>query len=119
MAINFPLIVINGLVQRSKDNTVRISKINFGPQVNIDVSSNTITITNSFHFVTNTGPSGTQNIDTILGGEEGDFVIFEGDKVRFRNNQDNIRLKSNYVLKNEKTLTLVYNGTTWIEVARA
>ena len=110
------LIIENGLIQIIGDRRLEIQKLNFGPLVVIPVSSNTVNITGSLHFLNNTG-AGIQDIDNLLGGVESDFLILAGDGIRLRSN-GNMSLPNSFVLSTGNVIMLLFVGANWFQLAR-
>ncbi len=80
----------------------------------------------SYHTVETEGGAGTDNLDTINGGTEGDILILRAadstHTVVVRDNIDNIQLNvaGSFSLTHvEDTLMLLYNGSDWIELSRS
>jgi len=99
-------------------------KVNLGPAAPLGIVGGSVTITGSFHQVDTEALSGTDNLDNILGGAEGDLLILratdDGRTVVVRDNQGNCRLGSNCSLNHSSdSLTLLFNGSVWIELARS
>lgn len=120
MAGSSPLIVLSGLLQKSKlassSERVEIERFNVGDMNTIGVSTTTITVDRVFNFLDKTsGGGGNQNLDTINGGSEGDIIILTGDSVRLRNN-DNIAISGNILLNNNNTVMLIYDGLQWLHI---
>ena len=111
-----PLVIVDGQIEALGDRKLEIQKLNLGTEELILVSSDTVTITGSHHYLENAG-GGVQNVDDILGGEEGDFLILKGNDIRIRQN-GNIQMSSNYRLEPGRTLVLLFAGGVWLEIAR-
>jgi len=110
-----PLTIEEGLIQVAAGRRVEIQKLNIGPLVTIPVSSSTVTVTGSFHFLNNVG-GGNQNVDNILGGVEGDILVLGGSGIRLRS-VGNLSLPSNFLLQTGKSIVLVFIGN-WFQLSR-
>lgn len=119
MSISEALVLLGGQLQRAGDTTVQCNRFALGPPVPLAVSGNSFTMTHSVHELSNSG-NGTQNVDAIFGGEQGEVLFLFGDGVRLRNrNNGNIRIPSNYRIRNDQTALLYFTGTVWVAMARA
>lgn len=84
-------------------------------------ADNTITFKGSNMLLLNNG-GGTQNVDEITGGEDGDILILRlannASNVRVRNGQGNIKLQQNRMLNSDTDVLMLMNvnDTTWIEL---
>jgi len=101
-----PLILVDGQIEQA-------GRLNIGNFEHIVATSTTITISNS--FVRLTSPS-MQNVDTILGGNQGDVLILFGNNVGLRRrNNGNLELRSNTLLNNNRSTMLVCVGPFWVQ----
>ena len=80
-------------------------------------------LTKSYHRVDTQGDAGADDLDTINGGTEGDILILVGENVArvttVRDGTGNITIGSDYVLSAASDqLTLIYDGTNWMQVSR-
>jgi len=99
-------------------------KLNLGPAAPLGIVGGSVTVTGSFHQVDTEGLTSSDNLDNILGGAEGDLLILravnDGRTVVVRDNQGNCRLPSNCSLNHSSdTVTLLFNGSVWVEIARS
>ena len=99
-------------------------RLNLGPPVISEIIAGAIAVTGSWHAVDSEGHVGNDNLDNILGGTAGDILILtavsDDRTVTVRDNQGNCRLAGNCALNDSTdTLTLLYNGIVWLELARA
>jgi len=88
------------------------------------IASGVITVTESFHQVDTQGDASTDDLDTINGGEKGmSLTITAADGTRTvvaKDGTGNLRLAGDFSLDTQNdTLTLIYNGTNWLEVSRS
>ncbi len=111
-----PLVIVDGQIEALGNRRLEIQKLNLGDEEIILVASDTVAITGSHHFLENAG-GGVQNVDDILGGEEGDFLVLKGNDIRLRTN-GNLQMPSNYRLEPDKTIVFLYAGGVWLEIAR-
>lgn len=110
-----PLVLVEGMIQRLDPNDrLEVRRLNIGEFEHIVATSRTITVSNS--FVRLTAPSGTQNVDIILGGQEGDVLVLFGNNIRLRRRNDgNLKLGSNTLLNNNGSTLLVCVGAFWVQ----
>tara|TARA_R100001082_G_scaffold2385_1_gene2089 strand:+ start:1314 stop:4013 length:2700 start_codon:yes stop_codon:yes gene_type:complete len=90
----------------------------------LTIASGVITITGSYHTVDTESDAGTDNLDTINGGIAGNIVTLtavNSARSVVLTESGNIKLgASTRTLDNlEDTITLVYNGSNWLEIAFA
>ncbi len=112
-----PLTIEAGMIQLIGDRRTELRRINLGPISPIVVTSDTIVVQFSSHFLDGNG-GGTKNVDFILGGVEGDLLVLFGDNVRVRNN-GNVDFGPNMLFNNpRKSLTLLFRNNFWYELSR-
>lgn len=113
-----PLIIAAGQIEQASGRRLELKKINLGPEVVIPVTSNTITITQSFHFLD--GPvTGVQGLRTINGGVEGDLLLVFGNNVRLRTvPAGNITMPDNFRLRQDESVLFIFRDTRWRQLFR-
>jgi hypothetical protein len=78
-----------------------------------------VTVTHSFHIID--ASSGTDDLDTINGGNvAGQILIItaaSGDTITVKNGEDNIILSTDISMDVNDILTLIYDGTNWLELS--
>ena len=65
--------------------------------------------------------TGTTNVDTIVttGWTAGDTIVLTFDNnLTMNNNAGNLHLAGDFATSTDYTLTLVFNGTNWVETGR-
>lgn len=117
-----PLILRAGQIeqQQSGDGI----KLNLGIAIPLVIVSGVIAISGSYHSVDTEGAAPTDNLDNILGGQEGDVLILkstnDGRTVVVRDNVGNCRISGNFQMNHSTdTITLLFNGTFWLELSRS
>ena len=93
----------------------------------IIIASGAITLPNGGNaiFVVDTeGGAATDDLDTINGGFLGQMATFaqtsSARDITFKDGTGNLRLAGDFTLNNlQDSITLYYNGTDWVEIARA
>jgi hypothetical protein len=126
MAFRRPIVVREGQLQQLQAaDRLHLGKISLGPSpTTLGIVGGAITVTDSWHKVDTEGLTGTDNLETILGGEEGDILVLtaahDSRTVSVRDNTGNCRLAGNFNLDHTfDTITLMFNGTFWLELARS
>lgn len=109
-----PLVIIDGLVQQlDPSDRLEVNRLNIGEWDNIIATSDTITVSSS--FIRLRAPI-FQNVDNILGGEEGDVLVIFGNNVRLRRTAlGNLKLRANTLLNGNRSTMLVYTGSFWVQ----
>ena len=110
-----PLSAVLGQIEAIGDRRIEINRLNLG---NFDpvLAQNTVTIEKTFTLLV--GPAfGRQNVDTILGGEQGDILILFGNNVRLRGN-GNLIIPNNFALDLFDSIIFISSGSQWIEINR-
>jgi hypothetical protein len=74
------LSVVDGQIEAAGDRRIEAKFVNFGPILPI-LAQDTITITQTLHFIVKNGNT---DVRTILGGEEGDLLVLLGDGTKFK-----------------------------------
>lgn len=88
------------------------------------IAAGVITVTESFHQVDTQGDASTDDLDTINGGEKGmSLTITAANGARTvvaKDGTGNLRLSGDFSLDTQNdTLTLIYNGSNWLEISRS
>jgi len=105
-----PLIIKNGLIQSAEDEKVQILRLNIGLSEPVHVTSTTVNINRTLsHLI----PSGSNKVKTILGGEEGDVLVFTGDNVRLRKGGS---IAQRNLLVSNKAIELIFVTEIWIKL---
>jgi hypothetical protein len=93
---------------------------------NLTIASGAVTLTGSSSFVLidTEGAAATDDLDTIDGGQFGQVTTFAANNtartVVFKDGTGNLRLNGDFSLDNtEDSITCVFNGTNWLEIARS
>ena len=122
MARRKPLVAVEGQTQQlPADDFVELGKLNLEPRETIDAAT-TISVSSSFIRMRHDG-GGTQNVDTILGGERGDVLVIMrisgGNDMRFRKGNGNIRGGPNRILTSRDNILMLIqiNNNIWNEVS--
>ena len=104
----------------------KIGTLNYGSPEALTIAIGAVTVTKSYHTIATEAGAAADNLDTINGGVTGDVLILVGsanaatEVVTVRDNIGNIQLTADMVFNNPRdTLTLLYNGSNWLETARA
>lgn len=97
--------------------------LSFGSPTTLTVVGGTITVTKSFHKV-DSPSAGTTNLVTINGGQQGNTLILmaanPAKTISCRDKTGNLRLAGNFNLDSDvDTITLLYDGTVWVELCRS
>lgn len=93
-----------------------------GPELTI--SGGEITATQNYHQVDTQGDAATDDLDTINGGTVGQILILrpqnDSRTVVLKDGTGNLKLTGDFSLDDlDDTITLIYTGSNWLEVARA
>ena len=97
---------------------------NLGAAGALTITSDAVTATKSYHTVDTEGGAATDNLATINGGTAGDILILRtannARDVTVKDGTGNIALASDFLMDTiQDTITLLYNGTTWLEICRS
>ena len=99
--------------------------LNLGTGSTLTIAAGEITVVESYHRVDTQGGAGTDNLDTINGGSNGDILVLRSiDSTRdvtLRDGVDNLRLAGNFTLASvQDVITLIQReGGVWNEVSRS
>jgi len=101
---------------------VYASEFDEGPELTI--SGGVITATQNYHQVDTEADAGTDDLDTINGGTVGQILIIrpqnDSRTIVAKDSTGNLKLAGNFSMEElEDTLTLIYTGSNWLELARS
>lgn len=91
----------------------------------LTIAAGVITATGAYHSVDTEGGAGTDDLDTVNGGTEGDVLVLRADDsartVVCKDGTGNLRLAGgDFSLDHvEDRIALHYDGTNWCELTRA
>jgi hypothetical protein len=99
-------------------------KLVVGDRSELTIAAGEITVTGSFHEIDTQGDAASDDLDTINGGENGmTLIIVAANSARTVVAKDatgNLLLNGDFSLDHQNdTLTLIYNGTNWLEISRS
>ena len=99
-------------------------KLVIGDRSEKTIVAGAVTATGSFHEIDTQGDAASDDLDTINGGENGmTLIIVAANSARTVVAKDatgNLRLNGDFSLDHQNdTLTLIYNGTNWLETSRS
>lgn len=121
-----PLVLgANIIEQLQPEDRLDLGRLNIGPPVQLNLISNSITVTGSFHSVYVNAPSSNdRQLRTINGGETGDILVLigtdDGDDISLRDNLGNLRIAGNWTLSaSVDTILLLKLGENWVELGRS
>lgn len=122
MARRKPLVAGAGRTQQlPSDDFIELGKLNLEPRETINAAT-TITVSSSFIRVRNIGV-GTQDVETINGGERGDVLVImrtnSGDDIQFVKNTGNLRGGPDRTLTSRDNILMLIkiNNNIWNEVS--
>lgn len=98
--------------------------LSFGTPTIVTVVSGAITVTRSYHLVDTLGAAGsTTDLTTVNGGTVGQKLILSrtnAKKIKLKDGDGNLRTAGDFTLDSDfDTITLLYNGTVWVELCRS
>lgn len=117
--------IFRGTPARQENGRLKVElNLSLGTQTELTIASGAVTKIRSFHTIDTEGDAASDNLDTISGGAEGDILTIKAVTgarvVTVRDSVGNIILEGDCVLNsNWDTLTLIHDGTNWIELARS
>lgn len=119
-----PILDLKGHLENTLDGDQAFEQVNVGSATEVTISAGIITADRSHHRVDTEGNAATDNLDTILGGSEGDELWLRAENaarvVTVRHGTGNIFLSeaTNFSLDAAyKVLRLFYNGSAWVNSA--
>lgn len=109
---------VNDLETRGHAHSI----INLGTPTELTIASGVITRTNSYHTVDTQADGSTDDLDTILGGIEGDILVLRAVNsartVVCKDGTGNLQLTGNISLDHvNNIIVLLFDGTNWLEIA--
>lgn len=101
-----------------------VGKFSYGGDTELTIASGVITVTRNFHNVDTEGDAASDDLDTINGGVDGmELTLTANDPARtvvMKDGTGNLRLAGDFSLdNNQDTITLIYNGSAWLEKCRS
>ena len=98
-------------------------KHNLGPFIDLTVASGVITVIAPLHEIIGQGGVA-DDVDTINGGVEGDEITLRADDssvtITFKDGTGNLALAGDFAADHKNDLiTLVFDGTNWLEKCRS
>ena len=123
--------VIEGIIATLKDLTKRVSRLevqehkhpiwNLGTPTELTIAAGVITRTRSNHTVDTALDAATDDLDTILGGVEGDILLLraahDDRSIVIKDGTGNILMPADMTLDNTEDIELLYyDGTNWLEI---
>ena len=124
--------IIDGILKDMKDLQDKVARLeahnHYHPMIALraatmlTISGGVITITHGYHSIDTEGAAASDNLDTINGGVEGDVLIiraaYSSRTVVCKNGTGNLQLAGDMSLDHaDDTLTLIYDGASWLEIA--
>jgi hypothetical protein len=99
-------------------------KLVIGDRSERTIAAGEVTATGSFHEIDTQGDAASDDLDTINGGENGmTLTIVAANSARTvvaKDSTGNLRLNGDFSLDHQNdTLTLIYNGSHWLEISRS
>ena len=116
---------------RSDIDTIRVHANSITRNLTMDGTNTTLTIatgavtaTTSFHAIDTEAAGATDDLDTISGGQTGQVLYIHAANgardVVAKDGTGNLKLASDFTMNNtEDMLTLIFDGTNWLELARS
>lgn len=98
--------------------------INRGTATAVTIATGAVTITSSYATIDTEAAAATDDLDTINGGREGDVLTIRAVNstrdVVAKDGTGNLKLAGDFTMDHvEDTLSLIYDGTNWLETARS
>lgn len=119
----------NAQVKANMDAIVACTPANSGPfiagtQTELTIATGVVTATKSYHSIDTQSDAASDDLDTINGGSEGQILVIRANNaartVVAKDGTGNLKLAGDMSLDNsEDTLTLIFDGTNWLEMARS
>jgi hypothetical protein len=96
----------------------------YGGNSTLTLAAGAVTITSSFHAIDTEAAAATDDLDTISGGTTGRILVIHAadstHDVVAKDGTGNLKLAGDFTMNNaEDALTLIYNGTNWLELCRS
>jgi len=101
------------------------TQLNLGVATTVTIATGAVTVSGSFHEITNEASAGTDTLDTINGGAEGDIVVFRpttiANTTSFSNGVGNIYTSTGatVALTGHKTIAFICvdeSGLQWWQI---
>ncbi len=113
-----------GLATFSNGITLSGGITTLGGFTELTIASGAITVTSSVHRVDTESNAGTDDLDTINGGNNGSILILScadnGRDVVFKDGTGNLKLNGDFTATNKAdTITLIHYGSEWREISRS
>jgi hypothetical protein len=123
--------IVKGILNFIDDIDKRVSRLetqehrhlllNLGVPTELTIAAGVITRTRSNHTVDTQGDAATDDLDTILGGVEGDILLLRAANsardVVIKDGTGNILMPADMTLDNAADIELLYfDGTNWLEI---
>ncbi len=97
------------------------------PDTELTIASGAITVTQGVHTVDTEGDASSDDLDTVTAGTgitEGAVLVLRAENtarvVTAKDGTGNLVLNGDFILSaTDRTLTLLYDGTNWVELARS
>ena len=95
-----------------------------GTNTTLTIATGVVTITTSFHAIDTEAAAATDDLDTISGGQTGQVLYIHAANgardVVAKDGTGNLKLVGDFTMNNtEDMLTLIFDGTNWLELARS
>ena len=95
-----------------------------GTNTTLTIATGAVTATTSFHAIDTEAAGATDDLDTISGGQTGQVLYIHAANgardVVAKDGTGNLKLAGDFTMDNaEDTLTLIFDGTNWLELARS
>lgn len=100
------------------------SIINVGSSVELTIASGAVTRTQTYHTLDTEGDAGTDDLDTINGGANGDILILRpvspDRTIVAKDGTGNLSLAGDFTMDdNDDTLVVILAGSLWLEISRS
>lgn len=106
--------------------TVHARVLDLDASSELTIATGAVTVTRSYHSIDTEGDAASDDLDTLTatGLTAGHVVIFKAENtarvVTFKDGSGNLLLNGDYALNaTDRTITLLYDGTNWRELARS
>jgi hypothetical protein len=95
-----------------------------GTGTTLTIATGAVTTTTSFHAIDTEAAAATDDLDTINGGQTGQVLYIHAANgardVVAKDGTGNLKLAGDFTMNNtEDTLTLIFDGTNWLELCRS
>lgn len=101
-----------------------VGRLAYSSDTELTIASGAITVTRNFHTVDTEADAASDDLDTINGGADGmPLTLAANDAARtvvMKDGTGNLRLAGDFSMdNNQDTITLIYNGSAWLETSRS